>query len=300
MKRCRRPLALIPLLAVAMGFLALHGDAQPGQALLWKVTAADLPEPSYLFGTYHLLTDTYFHSLVEAKAPFAGARGVVVETRIDSARLPALVGHMIMPDKKLSELLTAADFLRVSDELNRQSGMTLAQLNQMKPATVALLLTMAYAQRGNGETLARYPGKPIDYHLAAAGKKLAKAVTELETMEEQFGILYNTFSVEEQARQLVALVDQKELAATAQVKLLELYLGRDLAGLYAYADQLPDEFGTSDMLLKKRNEKWMNVLPDLMKRGSQFIAVGALHLPGPEGLIALLRQAGYTVTPVTP
>jgi uncharacterized protein YbaP (TraB family) len=240
-----------------------------------------------LFGTYHLLTDTYFHSLVEAKAPFAGARGVVVETRIDSARLPALVGHMIMPDKKLSELLTAADFLRVSDELNRQSGMTLAQLNQMKPATVALLLTMAYAQRGNGETLARYPGKPIDYHLAAAGKKLAKAVTELETVEEQ-------------ARQLVALVDQKELAATAQVKLLELYLGRDLAGLYAYADQLPDEFGTSDMLLKKRNEKWMNVLPDLMKRGSQFIAVGALHLPGPEGLIALLRQAGYTVTPVTP
>jgi uncharacterized protein YbaP (TraB family) len=62
---------------------------------------------------------------------------------------------------------------------------------------------------------------------------------------------------------------------------------------------MPKDFGNSDFLLKNRNERWMNVLPGLMKKEAQFIAVGALHLPGPHGLIALLRKAGYTAVPIT-
>jgi uncharacterized protein YbaP (TraB family) len=62
---------------------------------------------------------------------------------------------------------------------------------------------------------------------------------------------------------------------------------------------VPDQFGNSDYLIKDRNNKWMKVLPGLMKESSQFVAVGALHLAGPDGLITQLQNSGYKVTPVS-
>lgn len=299
MQQLRPALIIRPLLALLV-CTSLAGNAQSGRSLLWRITSPELAEPSYLLGTYHLLTDSFFNSLAEAREPFARARGIVVETVIDSSRLTSLAGHLIMPDRKISDVLSASEFTLVADELFQTTGMTLAQLNQMKPMTVAVLITLAYAQRGNSGTLARYPGTPLDYHVAAAGKRSGKNVTQLESMEEQFAMLYTTVSVEDQARQLVALVKQKELAAAAQVKLLKLYLAYDISGLYAYAEQMPDDVGNADFLLRARNEKWMTVLPALMRRESQFIAVGALHLPGPHGLIARLLAAGFRVTPLEP
>lgn len=278
--------------------VASAGRAQSDSALLWKISGRDLPEPSYLFGTYHLLTDSYFNTLPETVEPFKAAKGVVVETVIDSSRIGGLAGLMLMPDKKMSQLLSTEDFKLVSDELTVAVGVGLSQLDQMKPFTISMLMILSYAQRGNAATLARYPGKPMDYFVAASGKRQSKKVTQLETMEEQFELLYNAFSIEEQVRQLVAIVNQKELAATSQVRLLELYLAKDLGGLHTYAESMPKDFGNSDFLLKNRNEKWMRALPALMKKEAQFVAVGALHLPGPDGLLPLLRKAGYTVTPV--
>jgi uncharacterized protein YbaP (TraB family) len=286
-------------LAFLLVCLALNALGQSDKALLWKITGPDLSAPSYLFGTYHLLTDNFFNTLTETAGPLKAAKGVVVETIIDSARIANVAGIMVMPGQKISNLVTPADFKLVSDEVEQTMGVSLAQFDQMKPLTIALMITMGYAQKGNAETLARYAGKPMDYHIAATGKWQAKTVTQLETMEEQFKLLYDAFPVEEQARQLVALVKQKEFAATAQVKLLELYLAKDMPGLHAYAESMPKDFGNSDFLLKNRNERWMNVLPGLMKKEAQFIAVGALHLPGPHGLIALLRKAGYTAVPIT-
>jgi len=50
--------------------------------------------------------------------------------------------------------------------------------------------------------------------------------------------------------------------------------------------------------LKKRNDKWMKLLPELIAKESQFIVVGTLHLAGPHGLLKQLRQLGFTLTPI--
>jgi uncharacterized protein YbaP (TraB family) len=51
-------------------------------------------------------------------------------------------------------------------------------------------------------------------------------------------------------------------------------------------------------MIKDRNKEWMKKIPSLLKTGAQFIAVGALHLAGPYGLVEQLKQIGYTVTPI--
>ena len=51
-------------------------------------------------------------------------------------------------------------------------------------------------------------------------------------------------------------------------------------------------------MLEVRNENWAVKMPDVMKEKSTFFAVGAAHLLGKEGLINLLRKAGYSVKPL--
>ena len=51
-------------------------------------------------------------------------------------------------------------------------------------------------------------------------------------------------------------------------------------------------------LLDQRNADWLTKLPEILKNGTTFVAVGALHLPGQNGIIEGLKRLGYTVTPV--
>ncbi len=273
--------------------------AQSEKSILWKVTGKNLKEPSYLFGTYHLLTDKFVNELPEVKRAFAKTKGVVVETVIDSSKLSAMTMMAIMPGKKISDMISAEDFKLASAELERTMGVSLSAMDQLKPVSVMVLLTLFYAREQNAEVLKKYSGVPMDVHLATWGKEKQKQITQLETMEEQMTLLYNHFSLEEQARQLVAFVKQKDVMIQSQAVLLKYYLEKDLKKLYEFSESMPKDFGDSDFMLKDRNEKWMQVIPDLMRKESQFIAVGALHLPGPDGVISLLKKQGYTVKPVT-
>ena len=80
-------------------------------------------------------------------------------------------------------------------------------------------------------------------------------------------------------------------------ELVKLYFENDLEKIYALYQQSPQSTGDMDYLLINRNKEWMKQLPSIISKQSNFIAVGALHLAGPDGLVAQLKKAGYTVTP---
>jgi uncharacterized protein YbaP (TraB family) len=224
----------------------------------------------------------------------------VVETIIDSSKIQALAMKSIMTDTKISALISPDDFKLVADELQSVSGYSLTMLDMVKPAQINVLIGIMSIQKLNAEILTKYSGTPLDIYFAAQAKKENKIITPLETMESQFDMLLDHFPVEEQARQLVENVKQKELAAKAATDMIKLYLEKDLEGMHFMMDSYPEDLtGNMDYMLKERNEAWIKVLPGLMKSGSQFIAVGAGHLLGADGLIALLRKEGYTVKPVT-
>lgn len=295
----RQLFRLFQVLFLAIGFVASHTTlGQSGKGLVWEVTGKGLKEPSYLFGTYHLLTNSYLNEIPQVKQSLAKTKGLVVEAVIDSSKLQSIAMMAIMPDKKISGMISPEEAKLVSAELEALMGVNLAAVDQLKPSSVIVLMTVLYAQKQNTTVLKKYPGQPMDVHLAAVAKKDLKTVTALETIEQQMNFLYNHFPLEEQARQLVIFVKQKEISEQSQAKLLEIYLEHDLEQLHRYSDSLPKDMGDSDFLLKDRNATWMKTLPDLMAKESQFIAVGALHLAGPDGLISLLQKQGYNVTPV--
>ena len=116
----------------------------------------------------------------------------------------------------------------------------------------------------------------------------------LETLQFQMNMV-NTVSNEEQMKMLLQGLSTNNSEFN---KMLDAYLRQDLIGLGNLMNdaELSPEF--NENLLLQRNRNWIPIISKLISEKPTFIAVGAGHLPGEKGVLNLLREAGYTVTPV--
>ena len=81
--------------------------------------------------------------------------------------------------------------------------------------------------------------------------------------------------------------------------MLEVYKTQKIDSIQSLFSE--SEYGQAenmDILLTKRNQNWVEELKEILKSKSVFIAVGAAHLVGEQGLITLLRKEGYTLKPL--
>lgn len=267
------------------------------QSLLWEVSGNGLKQPSYLFGTYHILKDSYLDKTPTVQRVFSAAQGIVVETTIDSSAMLRMAMRAIMPNNSLKKLLSESDYQLVADEFKRVTGIELIMFNQMKPIMVATTLSLSYAEK-EVDTLRSFTGQPLDLYFANEAQKQGKVLTPLETMDQQIGFLFDHDPVEQQAADLVRMVKEKEAMQGESKRLTDLYLASDLDGMWKLSQVYEKKYGDLSYLVNERNQAWMTKLPVLMDIRSTFIAVGALHLPGPTGIIALLRKAGYQLKPL--
>jgi uncharacterized protein YbaP (TraB family) len=119
----------------------------------------------------------------------------------------------------------------------------------------------------------------------------------IETVDEQIGAL-NVLSYQEQADLLVDAVHDLEKGADTGGDMVKYYLEQNLdsiAEMDATADMPPKLYRA---LVTDRNKRMAERIGDMAQKQSTFAAVGALHLPGNEGVITLLREKGYTVEAV--
>ncbi|MEZ0611041.1 TraB/GumN family protein [Fibrella sp. WM1] len=269
-----------------------------GQSLLWEVTGNGLTKPSYLFGTYHILRDSYLQGDTLTWSYFKRAEGVVVEMVFDSTEVNKVTQYGTMADKNLIHLINASDYKLVADEFNAMTGQELSFYNQIKPIIIATALSVAYARK-QSDTLTRFTGQPIDLYFVNQAKQRQKPLLGLETLEDQLKLLYDRQPVEQQAQQLVRLVKRKSYEKPKGPSLTDLYLKADLDGMWNLFQRESESSSDLYALIDDRNMRWMGQLRQAMAGQSTFIAVGAGHLPGPNGLLNLLREAGYSVRPLT-
>ena len=128
----------------------------------------------------------------------------------------------------------------------------------------------------------------------AMAKQQQKDIKGLETIEDQMQVFDNIPDSVEAANILKMIKD-----FDAQVKqfadMVTVYKEQNIQKLYTSVSSSPDLMEAQDDLLKKRNSNWIPVIEQTMKEGQSFFAVGAAHLGGDIGLIALLKKAGYKV-----
>ncbi|MCE2497019.1 MAG: TraB/GumN family protein [Flavobacteriales bacterium] len=274
---------------------AMTVDGGQEQGVFWKIDKEGMEQPAYLFGTYHLLNEGFLNEWPGVHRAFEASDEVVVEMVIDSSALGQAMMMGMMTDQTLEALLDSSEFHMLDDETQQSLGMSLSQLNQMKPIVVSLLLTLSYNQAQFPE-LASIPGLPMDAYFGFEGEKAGKEVRGLETLLEQSELLYNYGTPEEQADDLVEMVREKEEAIQLTKDILVAYRDNDFQVLQELGEDSAD-WGGMEELLDKRNERWLKLLPGILEEGKVFIAVGALHLTGSKGLVHELREMGYTVEP---
>ena len=167
-------------------------------------------------------------------------------------------------------------------------------VDRMKPWAVAVTLMTP-----PGET-----GVVLDLHLYQRAVAAGKPVDGLETPLEQLSV-FDELSESDQVALLKDTLDNLPDVQDMLDDLKNAYLARDLARLAAINSddsmrdsdpQLVARF--TDKLITRRNHRMAERMQSRLRSGGRFIAVGALHLPGRDGLLRLLSQQGYTLTRV--
>jgi uncharacterized protein YbaP (TraB family) len=125
----------------------------------------------------------------------------------------------------------------------------------------------------------------------------------LEKPDEQLSV-FTKLTLDEQKSLLRHVLDEYRNYPRMYERLTEAYLARDLDTLeeISFGNPISDDPALQDKfmehMLTRRNHRMVERMAPHFKQGKVFVAVGALHLIGDEGVIALLRQRGYTVTSV--
>lgn len=266
--------------------------------ILWKVTGNGLKNPSYLFGTHHLIDSEKVPALQKALTFVNEVDAVVNE--IDMSDMQALqmkiMQGAMMQGKTIKDLVSAEDYILLNAAFKELLGVELDQLGAFKPAMLSTMYgVMQYSKT---KKLTKEP-EALDMIIQKAGKKANKEIVALETAEEQIEVLFNSLSLEKQAEMLVKAIKEKEKGIAQMQKLDEAYLSGDLKkmeALYSEDEDMTEEYKKA--LVDTRNLKWISKLNKLFETKSGVVAVGCLHLVGETGLIKQLEKNGFSVEPV--
>lgn len=271
----------------------------------WRIDSAQT-EPSWLLGTFHASEGMETLS-AEMLSTFESADHLVVE--IDADEQSAMQARMATDPSFAFDLAAEPLSARLSEvELEglklalRSRGMPLEMAENMRPwlLTSILALPACHLQAAASGAAA------MDMVLMERAMQRGASVSSLETYEQAIGAF----------QRVDPSILLKALASTGQMLALEEDLFRTNVLLYergeiAMIEQLniylaekfvPGEdhqlsnARMMEQLLDHRNRAWMEKLPALLSRGGVFVAVGALHLPGRQGLIELLRAEGHVIT----
>ncbi len=265
--------------------------AQEQSSLLWKVSGNDLPEPSYLFGTIHMLPEEKYFFSEAMQDALSRSNTLVLEAELDvplSEQLK-MATAMIMPDgKSWKDYMTDEEYVMLTSAFVDSLGLKAKKIekySKIRPIYVSgLILT---------DLLGKV--KIYEQELSTLAKKDKKPIIGFETLQQQIDIVGDV-TIEDQMEDL-----RKNSASMLRDynELLNAYLAQDLEGLgkIALEDESFEEL--EGKLLSERNNNWINILKQKMPEQSLFVAVGAMHLVGENGLIEQLKKAGYEVEAVT-
>ncbi len=289
---------LLALLAQVFFFIWAWPQAPTAEenSLLWEISGKELQQASYLFGTIHLIQKEDYALSDLAKNALEKAKWVTFEINMaemsDFSKLMPLMMKAFMADgKTLRSLLSEEDYTLVKAHFEK-AGLPMFLIERIKPMFLSAMGNEDVASmQSNGEMVS------YEMELMKIAEEQKKQVAGLETAEYQMSI-FDSIPYEVQAKMLVESIKAGEGDNHAFQEMVELYKKQDITGLSKMIQADQEVSNYEEVLLVRRNKNWIPVMAKMMAESPTFFAVGAGHLAGEQGVIALLRAAGYNVKPL--
>ena len=260
----------------------------------WRVSDGD-GNHLYLIGTVHAATEDIYPLPEPITAAFDSAEILVLEVdprTMNQREMERLVRRygMLSNRESLRDLLAADIWSRVVDWGQRVS-LSSGQLNRMKPwLATTTLVSVELASIGVDRGLGMEPW------LMERAIKRGMLVKQLETAEEQIGMLAG-LPLEVQISFLENSILDAETFSDSVGQLLGSWRNGDVEAMTELlAETYAEQPLIYEVMISSRNHRWVKAIEPMLASGQvHYVAVGALHMVGPDGLVALLLEAGFAV-----
>ncbi len=287
----------IPLILL---YLCLHSlslfsqTSAPDHQLLWRISGNGLQADSYLYGTMHVRDKQAFDFSDSVLLKLESCAAFALEIHPDSV-VRNMLSAMIRQEEEtrsIKELYDEETFKELNEYFQAETGQSLEGMSADEVWRIEKLL---------GEGRKKEDAEPVflDAFLYQLSRKLGKKIIGLETMEEHMAGDQLTNMREDRVRAQLTKLLKPEVRERNMNQMLEMYHKGDLKKVELLTT-LTQFWDTSyyNALIVKRNKTMSIRIQDAVQAQSTFIAVGVAHLPGEIGLIQLLQEEGYEVTPV--
>ena len=281
---------LLLLLVIFCGSTS-YAQKQTSNSLLWEISGNGLQQPSYLFGTIHMICKEDFILSETAKQKFNSSKQVYLELDMDDPQLQmTMMQQLQLPsNESLKNKFVESDFKALDSFLMKELNMNLAVFDQFKPMMVMSLL----AQR----VLSCAEMESYEMNFVKMATEQKKELLGLEKVEDQLAV-FDAIPDSLEIRSIMNMVNDFDAQKKEFNRMSTIYKSQDLEALYQLIAESPEMMGSQELLLDRRNRNWIPVMDSAMKKTSTFFAVGAGHLGGNQGVLELLRKQGYSVKPI--
>jgi uncharacterized protein len=263
------------------------------QGLLWRV--AKDGKASHVFGTIHDADARVAVPPAPAEEAFGRTRTLLVEFLPDAYTRERFMEAALFTDRQtLEEKIGADDFARVLERLT-PTGLERDVIGKLKPW--GALINLRHSAGDAPES--------VDAHLIGQARARRLTVFQMEGVEEQI-FAFDECPMETQVVLLKHSLAHRDELMTLEEETIRAYLARDLSAIWRlrerfiarYPEVAAHQAVMTKRLLYDRSVVMAYRMQRELRRGGAFVAVGALHLYGEKGVLALLQEDGYRATRV--
>ena len=276
-------------LALAALLTACAPDPLPANPALWRVDGPG-GQHGWLFGTIHTLPQPVAWRTAKVAAALDGADRLVLEI--------AAVGDDAATARAFNALAHTPGQVPLDQKIHAPLRPSLARLLKLTPARFADVESWAAAiMLSQVATSSSDSANGVDRALVVAWK--TKPVAELEGAKAQLA-LFDALPEATQRALLASVLTGASRADQDMAQLAEDWRRGDMAAIgQATSDGLLADPGLYKALYADRNRRWTAAIANMLARGAHpFVAVGAAHMAGPDGLPVMLTKRGFKVTRV--
>jgi uncharacterized protein YbaP (TraB family) len=265
-------------------------------SVLWEISS-DTSHTAYLFGTMHIMSEESFFFPDTLSSLLSNSEILVMELNSEIFD-PSIMDIMLLEEGSFFDFFTEAQndsiLVFASEKLSLTEEVFQTSFAKLKPIVVSQLFAMM--SNVSEDTLARKT-KSHEVELNLIAKKDSIPLIGFETAREQISLFDNLPQVVQSEMVMEQVRGVDNLGEFGS--LTDLYLSQQIDSMYNFIHDSDSYFSDyEESFLSQRNRNWIPKIKTILNEKKAFIAVGAGHLGGPNGLIHLLRAAGYTVKPI--
>lgn len=280
------------LLCFLSSVFTLHAQEELG--MLWRISNESIEYDSYVFGTIHVKDKRVFNFNDSVLVLLDQSEGFAMEVRMDELMSGDLMKAMTYPEgKSLKTELSQENYARVANTVMRMKGLKLDDYVQYRPLPLLSLVSAPDVDQGEQAPYI------VDEYLFERAKNAGKELFSIEKVETQLE-LFRSFGEEE----LMITIDELEANEDANNELLEEMIVAYSEGRLESLSTILKEQESEEMeafyqqLFGDRNKDMAIRITEIIQNKSVFVAIGAGHLLGKGGVLALLEKEGYLVKPI--